>query len=137
MSQPKWQFVCNLGDVNPLDYGGFLVFKDETGAYCPEATVILVNDDGIHIDRILMEDYDGDGWFTDELGAVASFIGSTVEELDKQLRSDDLWERGRAYQALTDYYGTENLGGDGYSLHTKFEAMNEMRRIMAGSKIEA
>lgn len=36
MSQPKWKLVANLGDVNPLDYGGKFVFIDETGVYDPE-----------------------------------------------------------------------------------------------------
>jgi hypothetical protein len=34
--QPKWKLVANLGDVNPLDYGGYFVLVDETGVYCPE-----------------------------------------------------------------------------------------------------
>jgi hypothetical protein len=25
--QPKWAFVANLGDVNPLDHGGYLVYR--------------------------------------------------------------------------------------------------------------
>ena len=36
MSQPKWKFVANLGDVNPLEHGGLFVFIDETGVYPPE-----------------------------------------------------------------------------------------------------
>jgi hypothetical protein len=45
MSQPNWKFVANLGDVTFLDYGGFLVFQDETGEYAPEAEVIIVDDE--------------------------------------------------------------------------------------------
>ena len=36
MSQPKWKCVANLGDANPLDYGGLFVYVDETGVYPPE-----------------------------------------------------------------------------------------------------
>ena len=36
MSQPVWKCIANLGDVNPLDYGGLFVVVDETGVYPPE-----------------------------------------------------------------------------------------------------
>ena len=35
-NQPKWKLAANLGDVNPVDYGGLFVFTDETGVYPPE-----------------------------------------------------------------------------------------------------
>lgn len=34
--QPIWKQVVQLGDVNPLDYGGLFVYVDETGVYPPE-----------------------------------------------------------------------------------------------------
>ena len=37
MSQPQWEFVANLGDVNYLDHGGYFVFRDTSGVYAPEA----------------------------------------------------------------------------------------------------
>lgn len=37
MTQPTWKFIANLGDVNPIDYGGLFVFEDTTGVYPPEA----------------------------------------------------------------------------------------------------
>lgn len=46
MSQPQWKFVNNLGDVNFLENGGFLVFRDETGVYDPEVEMIEVDEDG-------------------------------------------------------------------------------------------
>lgn len=36
MTQPKWKFVANLGDVSWADYGGLFVFRDLTGVYDPE-----------------------------------------------------------------------------------------------------
>lgn len=36
MSQPKWKLLANLGDVNPIDHGGYFIFEDETGVYDPE-----------------------------------------------------------------------------------------------------
>ena len=41
-TQPKWKLVANLGDVNPLDYGGYFVYVDETGVYPPEAELLEV-----------------------------------------------------------------------------------------------
>jgi hypothetical protein len=36
-NQPKWRKVANLGDVNPIDYGGLFVYRDTTGVYTEEA----------------------------------------------------------------------------------------------------
>lgn len=36
MSQPKWKFVKNFGDVNAIDHGGLFLYIDETGVYPPE-----------------------------------------------------------------------------------------------------
>lgn len=40
MSQPEWELVAYLGDVNPLDYGGLWVFRDKTGEHCPQVESI-------------------------------------------------------------------------------------------------
>jgi len=45
MSQPKWKFVANLGDANPLDHGGYFIFVDETGVYPPQAEYLEVDED--------------------------------------------------------------------------------------------
>lgn len=39
MSQPEWELVANLGDVNPIEHGAHFVLRDKTGAYDPEAEV--------------------------------------------------------------------------------------------------
>lgn len=48
MSQPKWKFVANLGDADPIENGGAFVFIDETGAYPPEIEILEepAEDDG-------------------------------------------------------------------------------------------
>lgn len=43
--QPTWKLIVNLGDVNPIDYGGFFVYVDETGEYEPEAELLEVPPD--------------------------------------------------------------------------------------------
>jgi hypothetical protein len=44
-TQPKWHCIAQLGDVNPLDYGGYWIFEDATGVYPPEAEYLAVDDD--------------------------------------------------------------------------------------------
>jgi len=41
MSQPEWEFVSNIGDANPIDYGGCFVFVDKTGVYAPEIEILV------------------------------------------------------------------------------------------------
>lgn len=44
--QPKWKYVGNLGDRDPINHGGLFVFVDETGVYAPEAELLeLVSGD--------------------------------------------------------------------------------------------
>lgn len=45
MSQPKWKLIANLGDRNPIDYGGYFVYIDETGVYDPEAELLEVTNE--------------------------------------------------------------------------------------------
>jgi hypothetical protein len=42
--QPRWRLLANLGDVHPVEYGGFFVYKDTTGVYTAEAEVLLAPD---------------------------------------------------------------------------------------------
>lgn len=44
MSQPNWVLVAQLGDVNPLDCGGYWVLRDTTGAYPEEAELLVVDE---------------------------------------------------------------------------------------------
>jgi hypothetical protein len=44
-TQPTWKLLQNLGDVNPIDYGGYFVFTDETGVYSPEAELLISPDE--------------------------------------------------------------------------------------------
>ncbi len=47
--QPKWKLIAQLGDANPIDYGGHFIYQDETGVYTEEAEILQVpeadNDD--------------------------------------------------------------------------------------------
>lgn len=35
-AQPKWKFLANLGDADPLANDGLFLYVDETGVYSPE-----------------------------------------------------------------------------------------------------
>jgi hypothetical protein len=43
-NQPKWKQIAQLGDTNPFDYGGYYIFKDETGVYPEEAELLELDD---------------------------------------------------------------------------------------------
>lgn len=135
-NQPKWQLVANLGDGNPFDYGGFFIWKDLTGKYDLEATILLLdeeNEDKIQEVRILMEKCNAlDEFFADDLDSIASFAGQDRQELIDQLASDEPIARGRAYQALTMYYNVENFGGDGWEIRSIKEVKRDYARKYAG-----
>jgi hypothetical protein len=43
-NQPKWKLVGMVGDINPIDHDGGLVYQDQTGVYCPEMEYIEGHD---------------------------------------------------------------------------------------------
>lgn len=40
-NQPEWELIANLGDVNPIDYGGYFIYRDKTGVYVEEGVMLL------------------------------------------------------------------------------------------------
>jgi hypothetical protein len=40
MSQPSWQSIAQLGDVNPIDHGGYFIYRDITGVYPEEGEIL-------------------------------------------------------------------------------------------------
>ena len=135
-NQPQWKFLTNLGDVNPLDYGGYFIFVDETGVYAPEGEVYDPDDhkawrfslDQCHLyeGRLILKSLfdqaatlprplsDYGEWFGTSyiLCSVAGAIGRTVEELQRLFCSDDILERADAYHELGMVFGFENLDTD-------------------------
>lgn len=146
--QPQWQIVANLGDETPLDHGGLFVLVDKTGVYTPEVENLDVIDDGGPprwiVNRIILEQCtfidgvlsdnkfhpDSSVWFSDDLDAVASYIGAESKQvLIDQLCSADPIERAHAYRAMADYHGYYNFSGDGDLYTSKFELMNHYRQL--------
>lgn len=127
--------IANLGDVYPLDYGGFIIRKrtspdkisptfeaeywpepDEDGKY----TIYVFDIDRLKlVDGYLVpfnyrpdwphpvERYDE--WFHDNLEGVASAIGTTKEALEADFISEDPIARAWAYFGVGSYHGFENL----------------------------
>jgi hypothetical protein len=142
MSQPKWEFVANLGDVNPIDYGGYFVFRDATGVYPEEAELLIAGDsdeEGWEVRRFILERCtftDGilsdnkfhplhPAWFADSLGKIADCNGIEEQVLRMQLCSSCAVERAHAYRCIGDYQGWDNL--DSYPLQFSDRAEVESR----------
>lgn len=129
MSQPIWKFVTNLGDEQPLEYGGYFIFKDLTGVYPPEGELLVLHTkDKYEIRRFILEPCtfvdgvlsdnkfhrDKPSWFADRIDALASFVGLETKELIDMFVSGTIQERAMAWQAVGDYFGFDNL--DSYPL---------------------
>ena len=48
-------------------------------------------------------------WFADKIESVASFVGSSAEELIEYLCGEDVKLRAIAYKAIADYHGINNF----------------------------
>lgn len=137
--QPVWKLIDQLGDVNPLEYGGYFIYEDTTGVYAPEGEKLAVvgengpthtawrfpldkchfTKDGALGDNKFHPDLSV--WFNDGLQAVAGFICAKLEDLKADFCSDDILARARAYEAIGEYHGFDNL--DSYPLvMTRHEA---------------
>lgn len=146
--QPVWTFVDNLGDANPLEYGGYFIYRDETGVHPEQAEYLIpIEEDGTYtiyrivLDRLKLVDgylvpyeYDKnwappakryDEWFHRDLENVTSFVGTTKEDLEAAFTSADPLVRAEAYRAIGDYHGWDNL--DAYPLTNLTRAEVEER----------
>lgn len=136
--QPIRQLIANLGDSDPFSYGGYFVYKDETGVYPEEAELLVVDneddeDTTYTIYRFVLEPLKmvhgylvsshwepswphpletHDEWFHEDLESVADYIGSTKEALEVALSSRDPIERAGAYRAVGEYHGWDNFDSD-------------------------
>jgi|SRR5215475_9629933 len=129
--QPKWRRVANLGDVNPVEYGGYFIDVDETGVYPPEATYLDAPEDEpedatseawtayrfilepcTYVDGVLSDNPfhpDHAAWFAESLDAVASCVGRDVAEIRADLCGADPCRRADAYRDIASYHGWDNF----------------------------
>lgn len=131
--QPAWELVENLGDVNPIDYGGFFVYRDTTGQYPEEAEVLMEQGEDAHgdptswtvyrfpldrctyVDGILSDNAfhpEYEAWFGEDLDGVASYLDH--DSIRADLCSEDPTRRAHAYRSIGEYHGWENF--DSYPL---------------------
>jgi hypothetical protein len=133
MSQPDWELIAELGDADPITYGGYFVYRDRTGVYREEAELLEVDatDEyeeptawtvhrfgidrctdigGVLSDNEYHPDYPA--WFADDIDAVASCMGYEPAGLRADLCSADPIARARGYQAIGEYNGFDNLDHD-------------------------
>lgn len=145
--QPVWKFVANLGDANPLDYGGLFLFVDETGAYPPELEKLEPNvedcedatytvwritldpcflTDGVLSDNPYHKDHAA--WFADDLHGNADCVGIGHSDLVALFTSAEPIGRANAYVMVADYHGWDNF--DSYPLTglTRAEAAERCKR---------
>lgn len=45
INQPIWKLIANLGDINPIDHGGYFIYQDTTGKYAEEAELLISPED--------------------------------------------------------------------------------------------
>ena len=139
MSQPNWKLIGNLGDVNPIDYGGYFIFEDTTGVHPPEAEYLTDPDEngtrtvycfilesctyqnGILSDNKFHPDHPA--WFAGDLNNVCSYMGVEELELIRLFCSDDSLERASAWRMVGRCHGFGNL--DQYPLQLNEEETRE------------
>jgi hypothetical protein len=44
-NQPDWECIGQLGDVNPIDHGGYWILRDKTDVYPEEGELLVVPED--------------------------------------------------------------------------------------------
>lgn len=126
---PDWELVANLGDVNPIDFGGYFVYRDKNGIYAPEAELVIAPDDDGRkrwtVYRFILENLcvfgdvqHGPGtmvsnisteWFWDKLPGIAQSTGMTLEDLIHGLLADDPIGRAWSWKAIGEHEGFDNL----------------------------
>ena len=109
------KILANLGDVNPLDHGGFLVSKDEIHIVEPVGRKLKVS----QFDNARCYPIEGGGvsdneyhqyhpaWFSDSLTNVGEAYDH--EEIADDLCSEDPVVRASAYRLLVFYHGVANF----------------------------
>lgn len=130
--QPVWELITNLGDVHPLDYGGYFIYRDTTGLYPEEGEKLFADESAdrweiyrFPLDRCKMVGgflipfrWDSSWpypanhyveWFNQGLCDVASYVGESLEELQSELCSKNPLDRARAYESIGNYHGFDNL----------------------------
>ena len=141
--QPKRAYVANLGDRNPIEYGGAFVYVDTTGVYAPEMEILeepcednptgpytvyrvclephtftrgILSDNPYHPEHPAWYWYDADKWHKAGLLDVCDSSDIPQSELIGLLCNPDPIKRATGYQYLIGRYGAHEFDGDPLSL---------------------
>jgi hypothetical protein len=148
MSQPKWRRIANLGDVNPIDYGGYFVYIDTTHIYPPEAEYLESPDsddsgEPWRIYRVVLDRCTFVGgvlsdnkfhpalsaWYADSIESIAATSGWDPTELIDALCGPDVKLRAKAYQAIASYHGWENFDSYPRTYAKRSELPRRIKRV--------
>lgn len=118
-----YYFNCHLGDINPLDYGGMVLFTPEDGkdGYLAllegpteedeEESYLLYR---VELEHHTYENYilsdnkyhkDFQVWYGSSITLISSHCGMSEEELISLFCSEKAMDRAIAYRSVIDYYG--------------------------------
>lgn len=106
--------ITNLGDINWMDHGGFLVYRENEQLYADLIEVIAYTNNDItewQVSTICLDvvNLSNPEWFIKNLQNVADFIGIDHHELLIKITSNDEDGLSFVYQALVDYFGAINF----------------------------
>jgi len=145
-NQPLWRMVANLGDVNPIEYGGMFVYIDRRKHYEPEIEVLAVlnNDQSLsweiyrttlephtYIDGVLSDNKfhpEFPVWYADKIHDVAQTVGMEDLELINLLCSQIPVERAHAYIAIADNFGWHEFDSYARTYSKRSELPRRIRR---------
>ena len=118
-NQPRWKLLDNLGDVHPVDYGGFFVYMDRTGVYPAEVELLESPDsddapEGWDTYRAAIKENPMLEWWWDKLSEVATSTGTSLAELERMAQGDTIG-RAMVYQLLFSHFGAHEF--DSYHNH--------------------
>jgi hypothetical protein len=112
--------IGSVGDVNPIEYGGGVVFDTEHGPVLEytrglEDEEVDEDDEGATELSLYRVDIEEDAlehlnWVKPgDLKSIAQTMDRSVKELRKAAKSEDVMQRVSFYEDVAGYYGWENL----------------------------
>ncbi len=130
------QILGRIGDVDPIEYGGGIVFQTEYGPVLEytrglEGEDVDAEDDHEHSAKLPLYrvDIDDDAlkdlsWLKpDDLKSIARTMDRTVSDLRKAAKSSNVMERVSFYEDVAGYYGWDNI--DHYPFEIAVVELNE------------
>lgn len=153
--QPIWEYVTNLGDSIPIDYGGYFILKDKTNVYNPEGIKLIPESDSMdnnkwtiyrfilekctYIDNILSDNKfhpSSPVWFSTDtkLNDIASCVGISKIELINMFISHNIIDNALAWESIGNYFGYDELDNYPLQFTNKKELKSYLTKIVKYKK---